>query len=91
MERLEAIVSGKVQGVWYRDFVVVTATALGLTGTAQNLSDGTVRVIAEGPREKLDALVEHLKEGPPLAKVTEVSHTCVPAAGEYHDFSITRE
>lgn len=90
MERLEAIVSGSVQGVSYRDFVVRTGTELGLTGTAQNLPDGTVRVVAEGPRERLDVLVERLREGPPLAEVSEVSHRCVSATGQHKDFSIVR-
>ncbi|MEA2701784.1 MAG: acylphosphatase [Candidatus Parcubacteria bacterium] len=88
MERLEAVVSGKVQGVWFRDFVTRQAKALDLAGTAQNLPDGTVHVIAEGPREKLDLLIEHLKEGPELANVTDVTHSCVPSEGDYDDFRI---
>ena len=49
-ERLEAIVSGRVQMVMYRDFTARFARRLGLVGEVKNLSDGTVRVIAEGSR-----------------------------------------
>ncbi|HEY0010977.1 MAG TPA: acylphosphatase [Candidatus Paceibacterota bacterium] len=88
MERLEAVVSGKVQGVWYRDFVVREASALGLTGTTSNLPDGTVRVVAEGPREKLEALIGRLHEGPPLARVSGVVPVYLPATEEYDGFAI---
>jgi acylphosphatase len=87
-ERMEAIISGKVQGVWFRDFVVRQAQALGLTGITRNLPDGTVHVVAEGPRKDLDLLLKHLKEGPELANVTGVTHSCVPAKGEHKDFCI---
>ena len=91
MERVIAVVSGKVQGVWYRDFAVRSGLGLGLTGTTMNMRDGTVRVVAEGPREKLDAFVALLRTGPPLADVTDVALAYAPATGEYADFSISYE
>lgn len=88
MERLEAIVSGRVQLVMYRDFATRKARTLGLVGEVQNLPDGTVRVIAEGPKEKLDQYVQKLKEGSLLSKVEHVQVSYVPATGAYKYFDI---
>ena len=70
--RLEAFVSGRVQGVNFRYYTRRRALSLGLRGVAENLPDGRVRVVAEGPKEALEALLEFLKEGPPLARVDRV-------------------
>ena len=88
MERLEAIVSGRVQLVMYRDFATRKARGLGLVGEARNLPDGTVRVIAEGPRQKLETYVQKLRKGSLLSKVEEVQVTYLPATGEYAYFDI---
>jgi acylphosphatase len=87
-ERLEAIVSGRVQLVMYRDFAQRKARGLKLTGTVQNLEDGTVRVIAEGPRESLERYLAKLHGGPLLAKVEGVSVEWLPAAEEFGGFEI---
>jgi len=89
MERLEAIVSGRVQLVMYRDFATRKARGLGLVGEVRNLPDGTVRVVAEGPREKLEAYEKKLWKGSFLAKVAGVSATYHPATGQYKYFDIT--
>ena len=88
MERLEATVSGRVQMVMYRDFAQRKARGLRLVGEVQNLKDGTVRVVAEGPRANLEAYVEKLKKGPLLARVESVRVDFGEAAGGYTDFSI---
>ena len=88
MERLQAIVYGRVQMVMYRDFTKRKARTLGLTGTVRNLPDGTVEVIAEGSREKLESLARKLKRGSLLADVTDVETAWSPATGTYADFSI---
>ncbi len=88
MERLEAKVSGRVQMVMYRDFAQRKARGLRLVGEVQNLKDGTVRVVAEGPRANLEVYVEKLKKGPLLARVESVSVDFGEAAGGYTDFSI---
>jgi acylphosphatase len=67
-----ATVHGHVQGVWYRASTAQQASALGLRGHARNLDDGSVEVLAVGPGAAVDALIEWLWEGPPLAKVTGV-------------------
>ncbi len=74
--------------VMYRDFCCRHARALGLVGSAQNLPDGTVKVIAEGPREQLDAFVLKLWKGPLLAKVEMVKTSFLGATGEFEKFRI---
>ena len=88
MERLEAIVEGRVQGVSYRDFVMRAALRLGLSGEAENLADGTVRVVAEGERGILDALVTELAKGPFFAEVTNVASSFTRASGGFKGFSV---
>jgi acylphosphatase len=88
MIRLRSIVTGKVQGVRFRDYVQVSATALGLVGYVRNLSDGTVDVVAEGEPDTLKELVEHLNEGSLLSKVESVSVDWGTATATYREFSV---
>lgn len=73
MQRFEAIVSGRVQGVGFRWATMTQAERLGLTGSAVNRPDGTVAVEAQGEDAALDALREWLQHGPPSAGVTGVA------------------
>jgi len=66
---LKIIVSGRVQGVCFRDFTCRKATDLRLTGYVKNLPDGTVEVLAEGARSELEELLALLRHGPPHASV----------------------
>jgi acylphosphatase len=88
MERLEAIVEGRVQGVMYRDFTQRAARHLRLVGEVENLSDGTVRVIAEGERDVLNGLLTQLAHGPFFAEVKNITPTFLRATGEFKEFSI---
>lgn len=67
-----ARVRGHVQGVWFRASTAERAAALGLRGRAENLADGSVLVHAAGAPPALDALVEWLHRGPPMARVEAV-------------------
>lgn len=87
-ERLEAIVRGRVQMVMYRDFAQRKARGRALTGTVQNLPDGTVRVIAEGPRPALEDYLKKLRSGPLLAQVSGVDVQWLPASGGFKGFDI---
>jgi acylphosphatase len=69
---LHAVVYGRVQGVYFRTFVARRGAELGLTGYARNLPDGTVEVRAEGETKQLQRLLDHLKAGPPAARVEKV-------------------
>ena len=86
--RLDAVVSGRVQGVGFRYFVLVTANRLGLVGWVANLSNGGVQCIAEGARDDLERLAEALAEGPTGALVTNVSQAWMPPVGGFDRFSI---
>lgn len=69
VERLTALVTGRVQGVGYRAFARRHALDLGLAGTVENLDDGRVEVVAEGPRSELEHLLVFLRRGPVHAQV----------------------
>jgi acylphosphatase len=67
------IVSGRVQGVFFRASTARRARELGLVGHARNLDDGTVEVFAVGPRAQVEALCAWLEVGPPAARVERVA------------------
>jgi len=67
------VVTGRVQGVGYRNFVEYTARKLGLSGFVRNLRNGNVEVFAMGAPEKLSELRKALAKGPMMAKVSGVS------------------
>lgn len=69
------VITGKVQGVWYRASAVEAAQARGVRGWARNCSDGSVEVLAVGAPQALDALTEWARVGPPKAVVTNVAVT----------------
>lgn len=85
--RLTALVSGTVQGVGYRRYVQRHARDLNLSGTAENLLDGRVEVVAEGPQPDLDRLLHWLRRGPPHARVGDVQTQYSEATG-LRDFHI---
>ena len=66
------LVSGRVQGVFYRSSTQQRARALGLCGWVRNRRDGRVELLASGPEEKLDELEKWLEIGPEYAKVTNI-------------------
>jgi len=86
--RLDATVTGRVQGVGFRYFVLREALALGLAGWVANVSGGAVRCVAEGPVERLETLLDRLREGPPAAVVTNVSEAFMPATGTLGTFTV---
>jgi len=87
-ERLDASVRGRVQGVGFRYFVLREATHLGLDGYVANERDGSVHVVAEGPRAELDELLERLREGPPASIVERVIDRREPARGIRPGFGV---
>jgi acylphosphatase len=87
-ERLTAVVHGEVHGVGYRFFAQRQAAALGLRGYVRNQRDGTVEVVAEGPRAQLDQFLEALRRGPSAADVTRVDASWSVAEGTLSGFHI---
>jgi len=88
--RARILVSGRVQGVFFRDHTRIWAGSLGVTGWVRNLRDGRVEVLGEGEREKIEELIARLKEGPPLAQVETVDVAWEDFHGEFRDFRIVR-
>ena len=72
------LVSGKVQGVWFRLSTREEAQRLGISDSAVNLADGRVEVIACGEPDQLDRLANWLWQGPELARVSDVAVEAMP-------------
>ena len=72
MKCTNLIVSGNVQGVFFRDSTRRKAIELGLVGHAKNLADGTVEISAQGNEEKIKELIVFIKNNPGYSKVKEV-------------------
>ncbi|MFQ5809249.1 MAG: acylphosphatase [Armatimonadota bacterium] len=88
MQRLRAIVTGRVQGVNFRYHTVIKARRLGIVGYVRNLPGGEVEVEAEGEREPLERLLEFLHRGPSHAHVRGVGTTWEEATGEWERFDM---
>ena len=87
-ERLHAIIHGRVQGVNFRYYTLIQAQALGLTGWVANRPDGTVEVMAEGPRSALDELLAFLQRGPSHARVDQVEVDRPKTTGQFTRFQV---
>lgn len=84
------LVSGRVQGVFFRAATRDTAHQLGLTGWVRNVADGRVELVACGEATQLAVLERWLWQGPPHADVASVTASDVPAQ-EFTDFRVTRD
>ncbi len=88
MERVEVQVTGRVQGVGFRHFASQQARRVGVGGWVRNERDGSVRVVAEGPHDLLEAFLERLQKGPGGAGVQEVRPNWMAASGEFSGFTV---
>ncbi len=86
VKRVRAVISGRVQGVWFRGWTVDEATARGLSGWVRNCRDGTVEAVFEGAPEAVDAMVAACRTGPPAARVDHVERLAHddPVAPGFH-------
>ena len=82
MKHFNIIISGKVQGVFYRQSTLEIANQLGIKGFVRNEPNGNVYIEAEGTEESLKKIIEWCKKGPPRAVVSEVKFS----AGELKNF-----
>ncbi len=87
-KELHCIVTGRVQGVAYRDFVSAIANDLSITGFVANLPDGTVEVLAQANYALLKVFENHLIVGPANAKVKDVYDEWRNPTKEFGDFRI---
>jgi len=89
--QIHVLISGKVQGVGFRDFTMRNARRIGgIKGYVKNLEDGRVELVAEGHKFNLDRLVRRIRRGPRAAKVEEIKIEKRPFSGKYKKFEIVR-
>ena len=83
-------INGKVQGVWFRDYVKRSAKELNLTGWVKNNSDGSVSVEVEGKKEIVKQLIDKIRVGSPLSRVDNVAVEWQKFDNKYNIFKIIR-
>lgn len=88
MTTVHVIVSGKVQGVFFRDYTRRRAMELGLSGWVRNLSDGSVEVLVDGRKKDVDAMISWFQDGSPLSLVTSVIADEIFPTEKYKGFTI---
>ncbi|MFB6262233.1 MAG: acylphosphatase [Bradymonadaceae bacterium] len=88
--RAELRIYGRVQGVFFRANTRDQARRRGVTGWVENLSDGTVKAVLEGPRADVESVVEWAHEGPPKARVDDLEVDWNDYTGEFDEFRIRR-
>ncbi|HDQ16602.1 MAG TPA: acylphosphatase [Candidatus Vogelbacteria bacterium] len=87
-KRLEANITGRVQGIGFRFFIKNQADDLGLIGFVRNLEDGSVQVVAEGEEKKLSKFEDILRKGSNYSLIEKFDINYFSALEEYDKFSI---
>ena len=87
-KRFHLLIYGQVQGVAFRAEARAEATALGITGSARNLANGSVEIVCEGESPVIDEFIRWCRHGPPLAEVERIDMTEEQYAGEFDHFDI---
>ena len=87
-KRAHILVSGRVQGIFFRDSARKKAKELGLTGWVKNLSDGRVEAVFEGDEAVADEMISWFRQGPVFAKVDDFKVIEDDYRGEFKDFEI---
>jgi acylphosphatase len=87
--RAHVLVSGRVQGVWFRGTTCEEARALGLTGWVRNRRDGRVEAVFEGEERSVRRIVAWCHKGPPSARVESVEMDWQEPTGEFDRFTVT--
>jgi len=88
VKAFKATVSGKVQGVWFRDSTRKEAVKLNVVGWVMNKPEGTVYLEAEGEEEQLNQLIKWLKVGSRYSRVDDVEIEWVEPIGSYSTFEM---
>ena len=85
---VHVIISGRVQGVWFRASTKQIAKQLGLTGWVRNTPDGCVEAVFEGDEKLVEEIIKWCHHGPALSKVNNVEVKNQEPTNEFSDFSI---
>lgn len=88
MRRVKILVSGRVQGVYFRVFTQNKAKHFGLKGTVRNLPDGRVEIIAEAEHPVMEKFIKWCHKGPVTARVDNVEIDELPIGEELLGFKI---
>jgi len=88
MKKVRALISGRVQGVWFRASTLEKAVEYGVHGTVRNMVDGRVELVAEGEDDRVDRLLAWAGNGPPMAAVDRVDVETLAPDGEFTEFRI---
>lgn len=88
--RATILITGRVQGVFFRASAMAEAQRLGLAGFVKNLPDGFVEAIVEGDRGPIEEFIAWCRVGPPAARVDELHVTFAPARHEFRTFTVDR-
>ncbi len=86
--RAHILVSGIVQGVFFRANTAEKARELSLLGWVKNLPDGRVEAVFEGEKEKIEEIIDWLKSHPGMSKVEKVEVDWQEAKGDFENFEI---
>jgi len=86
--RAHVVISGRVQGVYYRKDAIKQAQRLGLSGWIRNLNDGKVEAVFEGEKENVEKIVNWAKKGPFFARVSSLKIEWQEYKGEFNNFGI---
>jgi acylphosphatase len=86
--RARLLISGRVQGVFYRAFTEQVAASMGLGGWVRNLPDGRVEAVMEGEKADIGRAVTSCYEGPPSSRVDDIQITWEEPTGEFSGFSV---
>lgn len=90
MTRAEIVISGRVQGVFYRGSAQEEAQRLGLVGEIRNVASGDVEAVVEGEKGQIEDFIAWCRRGPPAAQVEDVKVRWSAARGEFRTFRVTR-
>lgn len=88
--RLEVTITGRVQGVFYRQSTQDTANRFGLTGWVRNCPDGSVAAVFEGERSAVEAALAWCRQGPPSARVEHIEERWSDCRDEFARFEVRR-
>jgi acylphosphatase len=86
--RFHIFVSGRVQGVFFRESARRKAKKLGINGWVKNLADSRMETLLEGDKEKMEEMIRWIKKGPIFAKVEGMEVLIEEYQGEFDDFEI---
>ena len=88
MKKVRVVVTGRVQGVWFRAATRDKAQQLGVNGYVRNMVNGDVEFVAEGNDAEVDRLIQWARQGPPLARIADIKVEVLQYDNEYTGFKV---